>query len=154
MSTYLGLDIGTSSVKALLLDASQRVLAEASEPVPISRPKPLWSEQNPEDWWQATLKAIATIRATHQTEFSALKGIGLSGQMHGAVLLDKAGKVLRPAILWNDGRSGEEGRQLLANVPDFLNRASNLPMAGFTGTKLLWVKKYEPEIFAQIDKFF
>jgi xylulokinase len=152
MSTYLGLDIGTSSVKALLLDNAQRVLAEASEPVPISRPKPLWSEQNPEDWWQATLKAIAAIRAAHQTEFSALKGIGLSGQMHGAVLLDKAGKVLRPAILWNDGRSGEEGRELLANVPDFLKRASNLPMAGFTGTKLLWVKKHEPEIFAQIDK--
>jgi len=152
MSTYLGLDIGTSSVKALLLDDAQHVLAEASEPVPISRPKPLWSQQNPDDWWQATLKAIATLRVNNQKEFSALKGIGLSGQMHGAVLLDKAGKVLRPAILWNDGRSGEEGRELLANVPDFLKRASNLPMAGFTGTKLLWVKKREPEIFAQIDK--
>lgn len=152
MNTYLGLDIGTSSVKALLVNADQHVLAEASEPVPISRPKPLWSEQNPEDWWQATLKAIAQIRATKAHEFSTLKGIGLSGQMHGAVLLGKTGEVLRPAILWNDGRSGEEGRELAARVPDFLKRASNLPMAGFTATKLVWVKKYEPEIFAQIDK--
>ena len=152
MSTYLGLDIGTSSIKALLLDDAHEVIAEASESIQISRPKPLWSEQNPEDWWQATLKAIATILAKRQGEFSALRSIGLSGQMHGAVLLDKNGKVLRPAILWNDGRSGEEGRELLALVPDFLKRASNLPMAGFTGTKLLWVKKYEPEIFAKIDK--
>lgn len=152
MASFLGLDIGTSSVKALLVDAEQHVIAEASEPVPISRPQPLWSEQNPEDWWQATLKAIARIRATSATEFSGLRAIGLSGQMHGAVLLDKAGHVLRPAILWNDGRSGEEGRELAARVPDFLARASNLPMAGFTATKLVWVKKFEPEIFAQIDK--
>lgn len=152
MSTYLGLDIGTSSVKALMVDASQNVIAEASEPVPISRPKPLWSEQNPEDWWQATLKAIAVIRKNAKSEFSALRGIGLSGQQHGAVLLNKSGQVLRPAILWNDGRSGEEGRELQSSVPDFLKRASNLPMAGFTGTKLLWVKKYEPEIFSQIHK--
>jgi len=152
MSNYLGLDIGTSSIKALLVDAHQHVIAEASEPVPISRPKPLWSEQNPEDWWQAALKAIAQIRATHQSEFSALQAIGLSGQMHGAVLLDGKGHVLRPAILWNDGRSGDEGRELAARVPDFLKRASNLPMAGFTATKLAWVKKYEPEIFSKIDK--
>lgn len=152
MNTYLGLDIGTSSVKALLLDRPQNVIAEASQPVPISRPKPLWSEQDPEDWWQAILDSIAEIRAKNPKEFSALLGIGLSGQMHGAVLLDKTGKVLRPAILWNDGRSGEEGRELQARVPDFLKRASNLPMAGFTGTKLLWVKKHEPEIFAKIDK--
>ena len=152
MASYLGLDIGTSSVKALLVDAHQNVIAEASEPVPISRPKPLWSEQNPDDWWHATLKAIAQIRATKSHEFSELQAIGLSGQMHGAVLLDVNGHVLRPAILWNDGRSGEEGRELAARVPDFLNRASNLPMAGFTATKLVWVKKYEPEIFVKIDK--
>lgn len=152
MNTYLGLDIGTSSIKALLLDDAQQVIAESSVSIPISRPKPLWSEQNPEDWWQATSKAIITILTQKPKEFSALRSIGLSGQMHGAVLLDNTGKVLRPAILWNDGRSGEEGRELLAIVPDFLKRASNLPMAGFTGTKLLWVKKYEPEIFAKIDK--
>lgn len=152
MSTHLGLDIGTSSIKALLIDDAQQLIAEASELVPISRPKPLWSEQNPGDWWQATSKAITTIIAEKPKEFSALRSIGLSGQMHGAVLLDKTGKVLRPAILWNDGRSGEEGRELMTIVPDFLQRASNLPMAGFTGTKLLWVKKNEPELFAKIDK--
>ena len=152
MTSILGLDIGTSSVKAILLDECQKVVAEASQSLQISRPKSLWSEQNPEEWWNATLKAVAEIRRSNAREFSALKAIGLSGQMHGAVLLDKTGSVLRPAILWNDGRSGEEGRELQARVPDFLKRASNLPMAGFTGTKLLWVKKHEPEIFSQIDK--
>jgi len=152
MNTYLGLDIGTSSVKALLIDEAQNVVADASHPLSLSRPKPLWSEQNPEDWWQATLQAIHDIRVRKPQDFSNLRGIGLSGQMHGAVLLDRAGTVLRPAILWNDGRSGEEGRELHNLVPDFLKRSSNLPMAGFTATKLLWVKKYEPEIFAQIDK--
>lgn len=152
MHTFLGLDIGTSSIKALLLDETQRVIADASCPLALSRPKPLWSEQAPKEWWQATCQAIHEIRTQKPKEFSNLRAIGLSGQMHGAVLLDRAGNVLRPAILWNDGRSGEEGQDLLHRVPDFLHRSSNLPMAGFTATKLLWVKKHEPDVFAQIDK--
>jgi xylulokinase len=148
MPTYLGLDIGTSSIKAVLVNDTQKLLAEASSPVEVSRPQPLWSEQAPEDWWQAVLLSIAEIRASAPEAFGQLAAIGLSGQQHGAVLLDKNGQVLRPAILWNDGRSGEECRELMDAVPDFLQRASNLSMAGFTAPKLLWVKKHEPAIFA------
>jgi xylulokinase len=148
MPTYLGLDIGTSSIKAVLIDDIQNLLAEASSPVEVSRPHPLWSEQAPEDWWQATRLAVAQIRDVAPEAFGQLAAIGLSGQQHGAVLLDKNGNVLRPAILWNDGRSGEECLELMEAVPDFLQRASNLAMAGFTAPKLLWVKKHEPAIFA------
>ena len=101
-STYLGIDVGTSAVKALLVDEDQHVLAEASEPLTISRPQPLWSEQNPHDWWSAVEHAVSALRAAASNDFAAIHGIGLSGQMHGAVLLDRNREVLRPAILWND----------------------------------------------------
>ena len=100
---YLGIDIGTSSVKTVLVDDAQRILATASSALGISRPQPQWSEQDPEDWWQATLATIDTIRRDHADELSAVRGIGLSGQMHGATLLDRDDRVLRPAMLWNDG---------------------------------------------------
>ncbi len=151
-ATYLGLDIGTSSIKAILVDASQALLAEASVPLDISRPHPLWSEQEPEAWWQAVLAAVHKIKTANPDAFSRLCGIGLSGQQHGAVLLDGEGRVLRPAILWNDGRSGLECEELTASVPDFLARASNLAMAGFTAPKILWVKKHEPDIFRATRK--
>jgi xylulokinase len=149
MATYLGLDIGTSSVKALLVDGTQRVVAVGHAPLNVSRPYPLWSEQNPEDWWQATLAAIAEARAAAPAEaWKALAGIGLSGQMHGATLLDGAGRVLRPAILWNDGRSGAECAEMHRLLPDLAERAGNIAMPGFTAPKLLWVKHHEPDIFA------
>src|ERR1700722_10774834 len=103
--TFLGLDIGTSSVKALLVDFDQRVLAEASIPLSVSRPHPLWSEQNPSDWVEGVESAGAPIRREAPTDFTALSGIGLAGHMHVATLLDAEDKPLRPAILWNDGRS-------------------------------------------------
>ena len=106
--TYLGLDIGTSSVKALLVDADQRVVAEASPTLDVSRPHPLWSEQDPDDWVRGVEAGVAAIRAQAPEAFGRLAGIGLSGQMHGATLLDAADKPLRPAILWNDGRSFAE----------------------------------------------
>jgi xylulokinase len=152
MASYLGLDLGTSSVKAILVNEAQTLLAEASIPLEVSRPHPLWSEQAPENWWQGVLQAVAAIKAANPNEFAELRGIGLSGQQHGAVLLDRTGAVLRPAILWNDGRSGQECLELMAAVPDFLARASNLAMAGFTAPKLLWVKKHEPEIFRAVHK--
>ncbi|HKJ62366.1 MAG TPA: FGGY family carbohydrate kinase, partial [Hyphomicrobiales bacterium] len=102
---FIGIDIGTSSVKSILLDGQDEILGTASAPLEVSRPHPLWSEQNPEDWWQATLSSLKALRQAHQAEFAAVKGIGLAGQMHGATLLDENGNVLRPAILWNDGRS-------------------------------------------------
>jgi xylulokinase len=152
MASYLGLDLGTSSVKAILVNQDQVLLAEASAPLEVSRPFPLWSEQSPEEWWQAVLKAVAAIKSERPAEFAWLKAIGLSGQQHGAVLLDKDGHVLRPAILWNDGRAGAECLELMQTVPDFLARASNLAMAGFTAPKLLWVKKHEPDIFRAVHK--
>src|ERR1700744_2638166 len=106
--TFLGLDIGTSSIKALLIDADQRVVAEVSAPLSLSRPHPLWSEQNPEDWVEGVEAAGAAVRRHAPAPFAALAGVGLSGQMHGATFLDAAGAPLRPAILWNDGRSFAE----------------------------------------------
>ena len=144
--TYLGLDVGTSSVKALLIDAGQRVVAEASAPLGVSRPHPLWSEQDPDDWVRGVEAAVAAIRAQAPGAFAALAGIGLSGQMHGATLLDAADKPLRPAILWNDGRSFAECAELERRVPDVETITGNLVMPGFTAPKMLWVAAHEPEV--------
>ncbi len=148
MASFLGLDIGTSSVKALLLDDSQRILAVGSAGLSVSRPRPLWSEQNPHDWWDGLLACVAQLRAAAPEAWRDLAGIGLSGQQHGAVLLDAAGQVLRPAILWNDGRSGAECAEITRRVPDLAVRAGNIAMPGFTAPKLLWVCAHEPDIFA------
>ena len=145
---FLGLDIGTSSIKAVLIDEGQRIIAESAPALSVSRPHPLWSEQNPLDWTKGVEDAVAAIRREAGAAFSRLAGVGLSGQMHGAVLLGKDDLVLRPAILWNDGRSFAECAELERRVPDSRRRAGNIAMAGFTAPKLLWVAKHEPEIFA------
>jgi xylulokinase len=145
--TYLGLDIGTSSVKALLVDGDQRVIAEASAGLALSRPKPLWSEQNPDDWVEGVEAAVGAIRRHAPQAFAGLAGIGLSGQMHGATFLDAETRVLRPAILWNDGRSHAECVELERRVPDFHRRAGNLAMPGFTAPKAMWVATHEPDVF-------
>lgn len=149
---FLGIDIGTSGVKAVLVDRDDRVVAQASAPLTVSRPHPLWSEQNPEDWWTATGAAVATLRATDQRSLAAVEGIGLSGQMHGATLLDSADRVLRPAILWNDGRSGEECAELERRLPELPRIAGNRAMPGFTAPKLLWLARHEPAVFADVAK--
>ncbi len=149
---FLGLDIGTSAIKAVLVDDAQSVVATAETPLAISRPQPGFSEQNPEDWWQATLSSIDRLKAEKPQALAAVRGVGLSGQMHGAVLLDKAGAVLRPAILWNDGRSSAECRELEERFPALHRVAGNLAFPGFTAPKLLWVRKHEPEIFARMAK--
>jgi len=151
--TYLGIDIGTSGVKAMLIDRSGRPLGEASaksvEPV---RPHPGWSEQNPQDWWTATLEAVDALAKKLPREMAALRGIGLSGHMHGAVLLDERLEVLRPAILWNDGRSAAECAEMEAALPSLRALAGNIAMPGFTAPKIAWVRKHEPEIFNRIGK--
>ncbi len=149
---YLGLDIGTSSVKAVLVDDADRILASASEPLSVNRPQPGFSEQDPEDWWTATLRAVDRLAAEQPKAVAAVKGIGLSGQMHGAVLLGEAGNVLRPAILWNDGRSAAECEELERLFPALREVTGNLAMPGFTAPKLLWVRKHEPELFAATHK--
>lgn len=147
---YIGIDLGTSGVKAILLDEQGSVLASHTEKLTVSRPHPLWSEQDPEQWWQATDRAIKGLSQLHSLQ--GVKSLGIAGQMHGATLLDKHQRVLRPAILWNDGRCAEECELLEAKVKTSRQITGNLMMPGFTAPKLLWVQRHEPEIFSQIDK--
>ena len=146
---YLGIDLGTSNVKALLVDEGQQIVAEASEPLEVSRPRPLWSEQEPSWWWKAVERAVAALRGAAPAPFAAVRGIGLSGQMHGATLLDAQRRVLRPAILWNDGRSGAECVELEEHEPRTRSITGNAAMPGFTAPKLLWVRRHEPAVFAR-----
>lgn len=147
---YIGIDLGTSGVKAILMNEEGAVLASHTEPLSVSRPRPMWSEQNPEDWWQATDRAIQMLGKKHQ--LNDVKAIGIAGQMHGATLLDEKNQVLRPAILWNDGRCEEECKLLEQAVPRSRQITGNLMMTGFTAPKLLWVKRHEPETFEKVRK--
>jgi len=149
---YLGIDLGTSGVKVVITNENSEVVAQATGPLNVSRPKPLWSEQNPEDWFSATEVAINEIKKTNAADLKAVVAIGLSGQMHGATLLDENDKILRPAILWNDGRSAEQCRTIEAEVKKSRQISGNIAMPGFTAPKLLWVKENEPEIFAKVKK--
>ena len=146
---YLGLDIGTSGVKAVVIDSSGKLEAQASAPLPISRPEPSWSEQNASDWWAATNKAVSNLDPDARKQ---VRAIGLSGQMHGATLLDNNGQALRPAILWNDGRSFAECAELERAVPALSKISGNRAMPGFTAPKLCWVAKNEPRVFDKIAK--
>lgn len=146
---YLGLDLGTSGVKALLMDGAQRVLGSATAPLTVSRPAPGWSEQDPADWIAAAERAVADLRARH--DLSAVQGIGLSGQMHGAVTLDAGDRVIRPAILWNDGRSHAQAARLDAD-PRFRAISGNIVFPGFTAPKLVWMAEEEPHAFARVAK--
>ncbi len=147
---FLGIDLGTSEIKLLLLADDHRIVAGAGAPLTLQRPQPLWCEQHPADWWAALDAAMAQLKARAPQALAAVRAIGLSGQMHGAVLLDGQGQVLRPAILWNDGRSGAECAALEAAVPALHQIAGNLAMPGFTAPKLLWVRRHEPEVFARV----
>ncbi len=151
--TYLGIDIGTSGVKALLIDRDGIPIGEATarsvEPV---RPQPGWSEQNPSDWWSATLEAVDGLARGHPREVAAVRGIGLAGHMHGATLLDRNDKVLRPCILWNDGRAAAECAEMEAALPALPDIAGNIAMPGFTAPKIAWVRKHEPEIYERLAR--
>jgi len=142
---FLGIDIGTSGVKAVLLGAKGHIIAQASSALTVQRPHPLWSEQDPADWWNATQAAVLALPADLRARVEA---VGLAGQMHGATLLGADDRPLRPAILWNDGRSHAECAALEAAVPDLRAISGNIAMPGFTAPKLAWVRAHEPEIFA------
>jgi xylulokinase len=146
---YLGLDLGTSGVKAMLIDGNQAIIGSASGHLDVSRPHSGWSEQEPAHWIRATEDAVAGLKAAHPKELAAVRGIGLSGQMHGATLLDKHDGVLRPCILWNDTRSYREAAELDAD-PRFRAITGNIVFPGFTAPKLVWVKNNEPDIFSQV----
>jgi xylulokinase len=149
---YLGIDVGTSAVKAILVDERQATVAEADVALPISRPQDLWSEQDPEAWWQAVQAALDQLLAKDAAALADVRGIGLSGQMHGAVLLDAANRPLRPAILWNDGRSYREAQALGTKHPGLSRAMGVIPMPGFTAPKLLWLARHEPDTFRAVRK--
>ena len=149
---YLGIDLGTSSVKTVLMNADQQVLASASASLKVNRPHNGWSEQDPKSWWQGTCETLDQLSSTHKAELSQVKGIGLSGQMHGATLLDSHDEILRPAILWNDSRSEEQCREIETICPSSRTLAGNVAMPGFTAPKLLWLKQHEPEVFEKVAK--
>ncbi|MGB7194659.1 MAG: xylulokinase [Collimonas pratensis] len=147
----LGIDLGTSELKAVLLDEGGMVLAHAGVRLGISRPQAGWSEQDPESWWQACLSALHQLRQSQPDAYARLRCIGLSGQMHGAVLLDQADRVLRPAILWDDSRAIVQAQWLQQLHPEFAAVTGSLPMAGLTAPKLLWLRQHEPQIFNEIS---
>ncbi|MFM5931283.1 MAG: xylulokinase [Novosphingobium sp.] len=144
---FLGIDIGTSGVKAILLDEHGKIAAQVTAPLQVSRPKELWSEQQPDDWWKATESAVMGLP---QDLRAKVQGIGLAGQMHGATLLGGDDRPLRPAILWNDGRSFAECEDLEQAEPRTRAITGNIAMPGFTAPKLAWVRRHEPEIFDQV----
>lgn len=146
---YLGIDIGTSGVKAILMDSAGEVVTQATSPLLVSRPKPLWSEQDPEEWWHATGEAVLKLPDKLRAQVQA---VGLAGQMHGATILDKQDRPLRSAILWNDGRSALECAELEKRVPDLHSIAGNMAMPGFTAPKLVWLADNEPDLFDKTAK--
>ncbi|WP_300067621.1 xylulokinase [uncultured Ruegeria sp.] len=148
---YLGLDLGTSGLRGILVNDEWKVVAEAEAGIETSTPKPGWSEQAPEDWIEACKQVIASLRAVDASALSAVRGIGLSGHMHGATLLDAEGKVLRPCILWNDTRSAEEAAAL-DKKPEMRTITGNIVFPGFTAPKLDWVRNHEPGVFAKTAK--
>ncbi|MGB8812864.1 MAG: xylulokinase [Paracoccaceae bacterium] len=146
---YIGLDLGTSGLKGVLIDDSQDVLAEASAPLTVSRPQEGWSEQSPADWIAAAESVLDALAGGRS--LSSVKGIGLSGQMHGATLLDSADEVLRPCILWNDTRSAVEAAELDGD-PMFRRKTGNIVFPGFTAPKLMWVQRHEPRLWDRVAK--
>lgn len=149
----IGLDLGTSGVKAVLVSAQGELVDEAVASLDVSRPQPLWSEQAPADWLAATDRAVQALRSqASEADWQSVRALAAAGQMHGAVLLDAAGAVLRPAILWNDGRSQSQCAELEAREPATRRITANRAMAGFTAPKLMWVAAHEPGVFARVAK--
>lgn len=151
MTLLLGIDISTTGAKALLTDEGGRVVASAARPLTLSTPRPLWSEQNPEDWWQAIAASIRQALDEAGTNSDSIAAIGLTGQMHGLVLLDEQGEVLRPAILWNDQRCGAECDLIRERVGTarLIQITGNDALTGFTAPKIVWVRRHEPDIFGR-----
>jgi xylulokinase len=148
----LGIDIGTSSVKVAMVRDDDHVVAIASRALTVSRPHPGFSEQDPAQWWTAVVECIDELHAKHASDLAGATAIGLSGQMHGATLLDEKGGVLRPCILWNDGRSAQQCVELTRDWPGLHAVTGNLAMPGFTAPKLMWVRQHEPSIFTRVAK--
>lgn len=155
MSTYLlGIDVGTTGSKALLVDAEGAVSASATTEYPMLTPQPLWAEQNPADWWSASVTSIRQVLETSRAKPNQVAGLGLTGQMHGLVLLDRQGEVLRPCIMWNDQRTAAQCASITQRVgaQTVLQLTGNPILPGFTAPKIAWVREHEPEVYARAAK--
>jgi xylulokinase len=152
MSYFIGIDVSTTATKALLVDEQGEVLSVASSQYAFKTPRPLWTEQHPDLWWEGTIKSIRGVLSDSRVDPSTIQGLGLTGQMHGLVLLDEGGQVLRPAILWNDQRTGAECDEIrdLLGKERLIRITGNDALTGFTAPKVLWVKNNEPEVFQRI----
>ena len=154
MSYFIGIDSSTTATKALLMDESGGIVAVASSEYSYQTPQPLWSEQSPDLWWEATVASIQKILVQSGAPGSEVKGIGLTGQMHGLVLLDEQGSVLRPAILWNDQRTEAQCDEIRRRLgfENLIQLTGNNALTGFTAPKILWVQQEEPEIFDRVSQ--
>ena len=155
MSVFLGIDIGTSGTKTLAIDESGKILASATAEYPCHAPKPLWSEQDPEDWWNATVATVRAVIKKAKLKAADVRAIGLSGQMHGSVFLDKNNKVIRRAILWNDQRTAAECEEIESRVggrKKLIKLVANPALTGFTAPKILWLRNHEPKNFDKLKK--
>ncbi|NOY42942.1 MAG: xylulokinase [Planctomycetes bacterium] len=155
MSICIGIDVGTSGTKALAINAKGKILAEASAGYPCHHPKPLWSEQDPDDWWKATVKVVRAVVKQAKLKPADVAAIGLSGQMHGSVFLDRQNKVVRPAILWNDQRTGAECEEIESRAGGrkrLIKMVANPALTGFTAPKILWLRNNEPRNFERTVK--
>ena len=148
---FLGIDVSTTATKALLIDSTGTVVAVAAAEYSFETPRPLWSEQHPNLWWEGAQKSIRAVIAESGVEGAQIHGVGLTGQMHGLVLLDEAGNVLRPSILWNDQRTQVQCDEIHRRIGQdrFIQITGNVTLTGFTAPKILWVKENEPEVYAR-----
>ena len=149
MKYLIGIDLGTSGTKTVLFDTNGRAVASKTVEYPLSQPQNGWAEQDPEDWWRAACAGLQSVLTESGVSAAEISGVGLSGQMHGLVLLDGAGAVLRPAILWCDGRTGEECREITETIgrKRLIEITANPALPGFTAGKILWVRKHEPALW-------
>lgn len=155
MSVFLGIDVGTSGTKTLAIAADGAILAKATVEYPLSTPQPGWSEQDPEQWWQATIQSVRKVVAEAKLKPADIKGIGLSGQMHGSVFLDADKSVIRPALLWNDQRTEAECNEIHERAggrPALIEMVSNPALTGFTAPKILWLRNHEPQHYERVSQ--
>ena len=154
MSVLLGVDVGTGGTRAVAVDESGEMVAEASSEYPIHSPRPGWTEQNPEDWWEGARGALGKVAVEVGEAGDEVVGLGLTGQMHGSVFLDASGEVIRPALLWNDQRTEAQCREITYAVGEerLIQITGNLALTGFQAPKVLWLRDEEPENYSRVTR--